>query len=145
MYGDSQVIRRRAGQLRDQATDLRALADRLAGQADALRWSGRAAEGMRERMHDRAAQLRAAAAAHETAADALARHAGEVESVLDAIADAERRFHAAADDARGRVARLAAQEGEVRVSAAPEDEALLAFTPPPPGHLDWVTTDIPGR
>jgi hypothetical protein len=25
-----------------------------------------------------------------------------------------------------------------------EDEVLLAFTPPPAGHKDWLTVELPG-
>src|SRR5688500_12159789 len=73
MYGDTAVIRRRVSQLREQGTDIRALADQLVGQAEQVTWRGRAADAMRERVRDRAAQLRDCAGRHEGAADALER------------------------------------------------------------------------
>lgn len=146
MYGDTQVIRKRAGELREQSVDLRALADRLVAQVDGLAWSGRAADALRARIHDRAAHLRATAHGHESAAEALGRHAAEVEVTKDAITEAQRTFESVRHEAQARVERLQAESHDgVRVEPTPADAALLAFTPPAPGHLDWVTTEIPGR
>ena len=64
MYGDTVVIRRRAGQLREQGADIRAAADRLVARSEAIPWRGRAADAMRERVKERAHHLRASAAAH---------------------------------------------------------------------------------
>ena len=61
MYGDSEIIRRRATQLRDQGADVRALADELVARVEGLGWTGRAADAMRERVTDRASHLRVAA------------------------------------------------------------------------------------
>ena len=58
MYGDSGVMRKRAAQLREQAGDIRALADHLVAQTEGVAWTGRAADAMRERVRDRAAHLR---------------------------------------------------------------------------------------
>ena len=66
MYGDTGVMRKRAAQLREQAGDIRSLADHLVAQTEGVAWTGRAADAMRERVRDRAAQLREVAAAHDT-------------------------------------------------------------------------------
>ncbi len=121
MYGDTDAVLRRAGQLREQGVDIRSLADHLVARTESLGWSGRAAESMRLRIQERAAHLRAAAAQHETAAESLDRHAHEVERVKDEIAEAERRATALVDDG-----------------------TLVDFTPPPSGHQDWLAVDLPG-
>ena len=116
MYGDSAVGRKRVAELREQGGDVRALAARLVSQAESVPWHGKAAEAMRERIRERASHLRAAAAQHDTAAESLAAHLVE--------------------DARTR-----ASEGAVDDGA---DAALLAFDPPPAGHRDWLTVELPG-
>lgn len=122
MYGDADLMRKRVDQLREQALDLRALADLLVAQTEAVPWTGRAADAMRERVRHRAAHLRTAAADHDTAADSLARHAQEVVTLKDAIADTER-----------------------RAATLRDDPALSDFTPPAPGHKDWLAVTLPGR
>ena len=142
MYGDTAVGRKRVAQLREQGGDIRALASRLVAQAEAVPWHGRAAESMRSRIKDRANHLRAAAAQHETAADSLATHLGEVDALKDAI---ETRSHKAAtlvEDARTRASQAEGHDGPVPQDDA--DAALVAFDPPPAGHQDWLTVDLPG-
>ncbi len=121
MYGDSDVIRKRADLLHDQGADVQALADQLVATTEALGWTGRAAEAMHLRVTERAAHLRTAAVGHSSAADALDRHAKEVDELADQIADIEQRF-------------------SVRAAT---DEVPADFVAPPPGHKDWLTTDLP--
>ena len=123
MYGESAAMRRRAGQLREQGADVRALADRLVAQVDAVGWTGRAATALRDRVQDRAALLRNCATQHENAAESLERHLTEVDLVKDAIADVERRAGSLVDE-----------------------YALLRerFVAPPPGHKDWLNITLPG-
>jgi uncharacterized protein YukE len=111
MYGDTEVMRRRAGQLREQAVDLRALADRLVAQTEGVGWAGRAGDALRERIRDRAAQLNRAAARHEAAAESLEHHLQEVDRLKELIAEAEQQ-------------------------AAGLDPA--SFAAPPPGHRGWL-------
>lgn len=148
MYGDTDALRRRADQLREQGVDVRALADQLVAQTENLGWTGRAAESMRLRVRERAAHLRGAAGEHDTAADSLERHVQEVGRLQDAIADRERKATSLVTEARTRVARVeAANEGAdpaVRRVADADDLVLVAFTPPPPGHKDWLTVELPG-
>src|SRR3954454_1502942 len=149
MYGDTDVMRRRAAQLREQGADIRAAADQLASRTDALGWTGRAADAMRERVHERATQLRDVATRHDRAADSLERHLLEVERLQESIEAAERRITALTVDARTRVAGLATSPGDpdgpaVRRAPEPDDEVLAGFTPPPSGHRDWLTVDLPG-
>jgi hypothetical protein len=147
MYGDADVMRKRTDQLREQAVDLRGLADLLVAQTEGIGWTGRAADSMRERVRDRATHLRAAAAQHDTAADSLDRHLQEVETVKDAIAETERRATTLVADASTRVARIAAAndaEPDVRRVPDADDETLVAFAPPRPGHKDWLTVSLPG-
>ena len=122
MYGDADVMRKRADQLREQAVDLRGLADLLVAQTEGIGWTGRAADAMGERVRDRASHLRAAAAQHDTAADSLLHHLHEVTTLKDAIADIERR--ASSLDA--------------------DDPCLAGLTPPHTGHKDWLAVSLPG-
>jgi hypothetical protein len=148
MYGDSDVMRRRADQLREQAVDLRALADHLVAQTEGIGWHGRAADSMRERVRERATHLRAAAAQHDTAADSLGRHVQEVDTVKDAIADTERKATTLVADARTRVARIEAAndvaDPAVRRLPDADDQTLAGFTAPPSGHKDWLAVSLPG-
>jgi uncharacterized protein (DUF3084 family) len=148
MYGDTDVLRRRAEQLREQGADVRMLADRLVAQTDRLGWTGRAAESMRLRVQERATHLRAVAAEHDTAADSLDRHAQDVTTLQDAIAERERTVASLVADARTRIAQAeAASDGyDAAVRRVPDagDTALAAFTPPPPGHQDWLSVELPG-
>lgn len=145
MYGDTEVIRRRAGRLREQGGDIRSLADSLVAQVENLRWSGRAAEAMRERVHERAARLREVAGRHETAAESLEAHGQEVEELKDSIADIERRADALLAEARTRAARTVSDEAAgVTVALDPVDRTLAGFEPPAPGHRDWLNVNLPG-
>ena len=145
MYGDTQVVRRRAQSLRDQGQDLRQVAERLVAEVDQIDWQGRAADSMRERIRERAAHLREAAGRHDTAADSLDRHAGETDRLKDTIAETERTASSLIADARARSERAAAQSSDgVRVEADPQDRALLDFTPPAAGHKDWLDAELPG-
>ncbi len=143
MYGDTDVMRRRAAELREQGVDLRAIADRLVAQTESVGWTGRAAVALDDRIRVRAAHLRDVAARHDTAAEALELHLDEVDGLKDAIAGIERKADALVADARTRVARLDRSE-DVRVAADPEDEVLVAFDPPPSGHRDWLSVELPG-
>lgn len=146
MYGDTAVMRKHAGALREQGRDIRAMADHLVGQAEQLSWTGRAAEAMRERVRERAAHLRGCASSHEGAADALERHLQEVDRTLDAIAEIERKATSLVAEAQTRVARVDGYDDPPGVDrrASDEDRELAAFTPPPSGHRDWLTIELPG-
>jgi len=121
LYGDSSVIRKRATQVRDQGSDVRALADQLVATTEALSWTGRAARDLHAIVTERASELRAAAAAHATAADLLDRHGQEVARLQEAVAENERRFRD-------------------RQTAG---ELPAGTEPPPPGHKDWLTYELP--
>ncbi len=147
MYGNADVMRKRADQLREQAVDLRGLADLLVAQTEGIGWTGRAAESMHERVRERATHLRGAATRYDTAADSLDRHLQEVDKVKDAIVDIERRATTLVADARTRVARIAAAndaEPDVRRVADVDDQTLAGFTPPRTGHKDWLAVSLPG-
>ena len=118
VYGDTDLVRRRVDQLRDQAVDVRALADQLVARTEALGWTGRAAAAMQVRVGERASHLRRAADRHDRGADALDRHAGAVDQTKEQIADVERRAASAATPS--------------------------GFVPPAPGHKDWLTVELPG-
>ena len=147
MYGDTERIRRRVSALRDQGADVRALADQLVARVEGLGWTGRAAEAMQHRVTERASHLRAAADRHVAAADALGDHAEAVDAATEEIAAAQARVTAMVTDARSRIAsideRNEAGDGP-RITPDPADEVLAAFQPPPPGHRDWLTVDVPG-
>ena len=139
MYGDTAAGRKRAAQLREQGGDIRTLATRLVSQAEAVPWHGKAADAMRERIKERAAHLRSAAAQHETAAESLGKHLTEVDSLKEAIEVRAHKATALIEDARTRASQ--APEGTAPDEA---DALLLAFDPPPPGHQDWLTVELPG-
>ena len=121
MYGDTDVMRKHAGRLREQGTEIRALADQLVAQAEAVSWPGRAGDAMRERIRERATRLREAADRHDSAADTFDTHIQLVDELKDSIAETERRATALLDD------------GE-----------LPRFEPPAPGHKDWLAVTLPG-
>lgn len=125
MYGDSTAMRRRAAQLREQGEEIRLAADRLVARTESVPWTGRAADAMRQRIRERASHLRDVASRHEDAAESLERHLLEVDALKDTIAARERRAAALVHD-------------------APDDHAVAAFTPPPAGHKDWLTAELPG-
>ena len=150
MYGDTLVMRRRAAQLREQGEDIRAMAEQLVTRSDEVAqesgWTGRAADAMRDRVRERAAHLRDAANAHDVAAASLEKHLGECDRLTESIAGIERRASSLLTDARSRVARLqgSTDDDAVRPTATREDQALVAFTPPPSGHKDWLDVELPG-
>jgi septal ring factor EnvC (AmiA/AmiB activator) len=151
MYGDTEVMRRHAGRLREQGGDIRLLADSLVSQVESLRWSGRAAESLRERVRERAGRLREVASRHESAADSLEAHGQEVDQLKDAIATAERRALGLQAEARARAARRVTDDtagGTVTLDPdAGGDRAewtLTGFEPPPSGHRDWLGVSLPG-
>ncbi len=149
MYGDPDVMRRRADQLREQGVDIRALADQLVAQTESIGWAGRAADSMRVRIRERATYLRAAAAQHETAADALDKHLTDVDKTKDLIGNTERRAASMVADARTRIAQIhtandADADSGVRRDPGADDLALADFTPPPSGHKDWLAVTLPG-
>lgn len=146
MYGDADVIRTRAAELREQAADIRSLAERLAAGADAIEWPGRAAEGLRVRMRERAAQLRDVAGRHETAGDTLAKHGTAVAGLVETIGETERRAARLVADARAREAELASYDdaADVTRTLGDDDRRLIAFDPPPAGHKDWLSVSLPG-
>ncbi len=136
MYGDTAVGRKRVAELREQGGDVRALAARLVSQAEAVPWHGKAAEAMRERIRERASHLRAAAAQHDAAAESLAAHLGEVDRLKETIDLRSRKATTLVEDARTRASEGAPDDGA--------DAPLLAFDPPPAGHRDWLTVELPG-
>ncbi|MEO6513018.1 MAG: hypothetical protein ABIO16_18615 [Nocardioides sp.] len=152
MYGDTLVMRKRAAQLREQGEDIRAMAEQLVTHSDEVVWSGRAADAMRERVRDRAGHLREAANAHDTAAASLEQHLAECDRLGESIAGIERRATSLVADARTRIARIEASQSpdhdggpaSVRATATREDQALSSFSPPPAGHKDWLTVELPG-
>ncbi len=144
MYGETEVMRRRSGELREQGVDLRALADRLVAQTESAGWTGRAAAALGERIRERASRLRDLADRHDTAADSLDAHVVEVDRLKDAIAGIERKADSLVADARTRIARTDAATHDVRIAPAPEDALLAAFTRPPAGHRDWLSVELPG-
>ncbi len=146
-YGDVGVLRRRVDQLREQAADVRTLADQVVGRTDAAGWTGRAAETLRQRVADRASDLRAAAERHETAADSLEKHLIEVDRLQEEIATRERSTADLVAEARTRLARARAVAGDdprVRVAPDPDDLTLAELETPGPGHRDWLEVDLPG-
>lgn len=122
MYGDTEVMRRRVDELREQAVDIRAEADQLVGRAEAVPWHGRAADAMRTRIKERAFGLHRVAERHEAAADSLDKHAVEVERLKEAIAEIEQR--------------VARDEADADAEDHPPRDV------PPSGHKDWLEVEV---
>lgn len=121
MYGDTEVMRGRVAQLREQGDDIRTLADRLVAHTEGIGWSGRAADSMRERIRERSSHLRDAATHHDTAAESLEKHLLEVDRIKDSITGIERTM----------------------TSLAAEAPPSAVFVPPPTGHKDWLAVKLP--
>jgi hypothetical protein len=138
MYGDTDVVRALARQVRERGGDIRGEADDLVGRVEAVRWTGLAADAMRRLAHEHAGGLRACAEAHEAAADALDRHAREVDHLKELIAAVERRVqHLLEGAAHG----LAGLVGHVVPDAV--DHWLHHFDPPPRGSREWLDVHVP--
>jgi hypothetical protein len=138
MYGDTSAIRAHARRMRERAGDIRAEADALVGRADAVRWTGLAAEAMRRAAHEHATALRGCACSHEDAADALDRHAREVDRVKELIASIEHAARRLLDSAASGVAGLAATLLPDAVDRWAHD-----FAPPPHGSIAWLDVHLP--
>lgn len=157
MYGDPDVMRRHVNALREQAVDVRILADQLVAQTESIGWTGRAAESMRVRVSERATHLSSAAAQHQSAADALDRHLQAVEHGRETIANVERTATRLVAEARARIARIEQEDADQRADRGaepdrpvvvrepePDDVVLAAFEAPPSGHVDWLSVELPG-
>ena len=148
MYGDTEVIRRLATQMADQAVEIRDDADELVKAAGLVVWDGKAATSMRERMKERAVELRRTADEHDDAAEALRHHAAEVDRLKDLIANIARQVVGLIEGARSRLADLADKALDLIKKVAPDpiDEMLSSFQPPSVGHKDWldVPDNLPG-
>jgi hypothetical protein len=146
VYGDTTVIRRLAENLREQAIDIRAEARALHGKVESTEWTGGAADAMRALATSRLADLQKTADKHGDAADALDHHADEVDRLKELIAAIERKARDIINAALDRLADLGHKVLDGLTSAAPDpvDEIIGRFVPPPPGHLDWLSVDLPG-
>ena len=138
MYGDTDVVRALARQLRARGDDIRAEADDVLGRAEAVPWSGLAADAMRRLARDHAGGLRRCADEHEAAADALDRHARQVDHLEEVIAAVERKVRQLADSAAGGLAGLVGH-----VLPSPVDDWLHHFDPPPHGSREWLDVHLP--
>jgi hypothetical protein len=141
MYGDTDVIRALARRLRERGVDIRAQADDLSARAEAVPWSGLAADAMRRLAHEHAGALRRCADDHEAAADALVRHAREVDRLKEVIAAIERKACHLLDAAAGAAGGLAGLVSHV--VPGPLDHWLHSFDPPPHGSLEWLDVHLP--
>ncbi|MGN0065840.1 MAG: hypothetical protein ACI379_16515 [Nocardioides sp.] len=148
MYGDTAVIRGLATQMDDQAKEIRSEADGLVRSSEQVLWEGRAAEAMRQRMKERAVSLRETATEHEDAAQALRSHADNVDRLKALIDSIARKVQGLIEGAKSRLASLAQTAVDKLTDVLPDpfDDFLARFTPPPPGHKDWldVPDQIPG-
>ena len=142
MYGNTEAIRGLARGLRRQADDIRWEADTLLARADAVPWEGVAADAMRCLARHRVSELRRTAALHDDAAGSLDDHADAVDRVKRLIAAIEERVMSLVEAARNRIAGLV--DGLVGGLVDPLDDLLDRFVPPPSGHKDWLTVDLPG-
>jgi ABC-type transporter Mla subunit MlaD len=150
MYGDTEAIRGLARTMRGEAAALRSEATGLLTKAEAVPWTGLAADAMRSRVQAQVGSLRRTAELADDAAQALDRHADEVDRLKALIASIEHRVLGAMAAAKQRLAGLVGMaEGLVDGlvgSALPDplDELLARFDPPPHGHRDWLSVSLPG-
>ena len=138
MYGDTTVIRAHARRMRERGERMRGDAEALLGCAEAVPWTGLAADAMRRLARDHAGRLRHCAAAHDSAAAALERHAREVDRLKELIATIERRVLAVLDSAASGLAGLV---GHVLPDAL--GRWAHDFDPPPHGSLAWLDVRLP--
>jgi hypothetical protein len=141
MYGDTEAIRGLARGLRRLGDDIRWEADTLLARAEAVPWEGIAADAMRCVARWRVGELRRAAGLHDDAAAALDDHADAVDRVKRLIAAVEDRVLAMVAAARDRISGAL---GVVGGLVDPVDDLLDRFVPPPSGHRDWLSVDLPG-
>ncbi|GAB3245763.1 hypothetical protein [Nocardioides dilutus] len=141
MYGDTEAIRALARGLRRQGDDIRWEAETLLARAEAVPWQGVAADAMRCLARHRVGQLQRTARLHDDAASALDDHAAAVDRVKRLIALIEERVMALVAAARDRIAGVLGLVGGL---VDPLDDLLDRFVPPPSGHKDWLTVDLPG-
>lgn len=139
MYGDTDVIRGLARTLRDQAESLRAEASDLRHRAEAVPWTGVAADAMRVQVLLHAKELVVAADLADHAAAALERHADEVDRLKALIARIEHAVMSMVRAARDRLAGLISG-----LLPDPVDQLLDRFVPPPPGDRAWLDVQLPG-
>ncbi len=139
MYGDTEAIRGLAHTMRRQGAALRTEADQLLALAEATPWDGVGADAMRLRVRQQTSTLRRTAALADDAAAALDGHADEVDRLKALIAAIERKVTALVEAAKHRLAGLVD-----KVLPDPIDELLARFVPPPSGHRDWLTVELPG-
>jgi hypothetical protein len=142
VYGDTTVIRALARRLREQGADIRAEADALVGRAEAVHWSGLAADAMRSLARTHAGGLRECASRHEDAAEALDRHAREVDHLVELIAGIERRVRGILDDAGHALGGLT--HAFSHVVPDPVGHWAEHFVPPPHGSMAWLDIHVPG-
>jgi hypothetical protein len=132
-YGDTEAVRALARAMRVQADEIRAESAALLAAAEAVSWTGLAADTLHHLGREHAAVLEASARAHDHAADALERHAREVDHTKAMIAAVERRVHGVLDSLGGLSGSLRGRAGhwlsEVRL--------------PPPGHVGWLEVRLP--
>jgi predicted phage gp36 major capsid-like protein len=138
MYGDTDVVRALARELRARAGEIRSEAGDLLARAEAVPWTGLTADAMRRLARAHAAELRRCAGEHEAAADALDRHAREVDHLVDLIAAIERKARRLVDSAAGGLAGLVGH-----VVPGPLDDWLQHFDPPPHGSREWLDVHLP--
>jgi hypothetical protein len=145
MYGDTTVIRTLARRLRDQGADIRAEADSLVGHADAVHWTGLAADAMRTLARDHAGDLRVCASRHDDAADALDRHAREVDHLVELIATIEHRVLGVLDGARHALGGITHALSHVVPDGIDHslDHWAPHFVPPPHGSKEWLDVHVP--
>jgi len=139
MYGDTETIRGLARTMRGQGAALRSEGAALLSRAETTPWEGLAADAMRVRVRAQVAALRHTAGLADEAAAALERHADEVDRLKALIAAVEREVLALVAAAQDRLAGLVGA-----VLPDPLDQLLARFVPPPSGHRDWLTVDLPG-
>jgi hypothetical protein len=139
MYGDTDAIRGLARTMRDLGAELRSEAGALRARAEAAEWEGLAADAMRLRVRAQVEALGRTAELADDAAVALEGHADEVDRLKALIVAIERRVRALVAAAEERLGGLLDA-----VLPDPVDELLARFVPPPSGHRDWLTVDLPG-
>jgi len=138
MYGDTDAIRQLARTMRGLGAAIDAEADVLLARAESTPWSGLAADAMRLRARAQVAALQRTAHLYDDAAVALERHADDVDRIKALIAAIERKVMALVAAAKDRLGGLVDA-----VLPDPLDDLLSRFVPPPSGHRDWLTVDLP--
>ena len=148
MYGDTLVMRRRAAQLREQGEDIRTMAEQLVTRSDEVGVAGRGVPPTPCGTGSASAPPTCATPPTPTTSrpprsrSTSASATGSPSPSPASSAGPRPSWPTPAPASPG--CRARPDDDAVRPTATREDQALVAFAPPPSGHKDWLDVELPG-